>query len=517
MSSLNFFSQLFGGLKSAYGTYELNGARRSDGKAEGKALTKKGEVTSELFQKHLNGELSLGIVPIMEDNNCKWGCIDVDEYAGFNPLIIIKKIRELKIPLFPYRSKSGGLHIFLHIDGVIPATDMIDKLTELASRLGLADCEIFPKQRTINVKLGTIGNWLNLPYHNAKLTTRHAIDDNGHSIPIEDLEKAVKPYVIKPEEFYKIKVEEYKDEDELFAEYPPCVQNFVKNAVGEGHRNEALFNVGVCMLKKHGKDGAWEDELGDINKGWGDKAYPASELKATVIKSLSGDKNYNYKCQTDIARKYCNQGLCMKRKLGIGKNNYSFTVDSFQKINTKPPKYILTIDKKPVRLTGQQLCQQQLLKTELFDWDIVWKTMEKEAFNMWLNYLKSMQTDVEGYDFTDDDKDEFQYLFRHFLDDSQVADDITQTQSDYIYQENGFVFFRAEVFKKFLKKDGNNLKRDEVKELLIDNGAEYVRGHNGYKARLWKVPKPEQEDIKERNVKFKRELPGFDPDADQNI
>ena len=79
------------------------------------------------------------------------------------------------------------------------------------------------------------------------------------------------------------------------------------------------------------------------------------------------------------------------------------------------------------------------------------------------------------------------------------------------------MFFRAEVFKKFLKKDGNNLKRDEVKELLIDNGAEYVRGHNGYKARLWKVPKPEQEDIKERNVKFKRELPGFDPDADQNI
>ena len=242
MSSLNFFSQLFGGLKSAYGTYELNGARRSDGKAEGKALTKKGEVTLELFQKHLNGELSLGIVPIMENNNCKWGCIDVDEYAGFNPLTIIKKIRELKLPLFPYRSKSGGLHIFLHIDGVIPATDMIDKLTELASRLGLADCEIFPKQRTINVKLGTIGNWLNLPYHNAKLTTRHAIDDNGHSIPIEDLEKAVKPYHIKPEEFYKIKVEEYKDEDELFAEYPPCVQNFVKNPVGEGHRNEALFN-----------------------------------------------------------------------------------------------------------------------------------------------------------------------------------------------------------------------------------------------------------------------------------
>ena len=90
MSSLNFFSKLFGGLTSAYGTYELNGAHREDGKAEGRALTKKGDVTIELFRQHLNGQLSLGIVPIMKDNQCKWGCIDVDEYDGFNPLIIIK-------------------------------------------------------------------------------------------------------------------------------------------------------------------------------------------------------------------------------------------------------------------------------------------------------------------------------------------------------------------------------------------------------------------------------------------
>jgi hypothetical protein len=108
-------------------------------------------------------------------------------------------------------------------------------------------------------------------------------------------------------------------------------------------------------------------------------------------------------------------------------------------------------------LTGQQLCQQQLLKTELFDADIVWKTMEKEQFHLWLNYLKTMQTDVEGYDFTDDDKDEFQYLFKNFTDDNQVADHISQTQSDYIYEEEGHLFFRAEVFKKFLKKEGQNL------------------------------------------------------------
>ena len=518
MSSLDFFSKLFGGLTSAYGTYELTGARRADGKAEGRALTKKADVTLDLFAKHLKGELSLGIVPIMKDNNCKWGCIDVDEYDGFDPLKIIKKIRELNLPLFPYRSKSGGLHIFLHIDGVVPATDMIDKLTQLASRLGLADCEIFPKQRTINVELGTIGNWLNLPYQNAELTTRHAINDTGQSIAIEDLEKAVQPYLVKPEDFYKIKLEELEDEDEDFKEYPPCVQNFIKNAVkpGEG-RNEALFNVGVCMLKKHGKDGAWENELNEVNKSWGSDQIDPKELKVTVIKSLNGDKDYNYRCSSPIAKKFCDQAACVKRKLGIGKKNYTFNVDSFQKISTKPPKYILTIDKKPVRLNGQQLCQQQLLKTELFDADIVWKTMKSDDFGLWLNYLKSIQTDVEGYDFTDDDKDEFEYLFRNFIDDSQLADDISQTQTDYVFQDDGHLFFRAEVFKKFLKKDGNNMKPSEVKELLIDNGAEYIRQYKDYKARLWKIPKPKKENIKERNVEFKTEQSPFDPDTQQNF
>ena len=132
---------------------------------------------------------------------------------------------------------------------------------------------------------------------------------------------------------------------------------------------------------------------------------------------------------------------------------------------------------------------------------------------MWLTFLKSMQTEVEGYDFTDDDKDEFEYLFRNFIDDSQLADHITQTQTDYIFEDDGHLFFRAEVFKKFLKKDGNNMKPSEVKELLIDNGAEYIRSHSDYKGRLWKIPKPKQENIKERNVKFTQQAAPFDPDS----
>jgi hypothetical protein len=38
-------------------------------------------------------EPALGIVPINEDNECKWGAIDIDTYP-FDHLKLIKKIRE---------------------------------------------------------------------------------------------------------------------------------------------------------------------------------------------------------------------------------------------------------------------------------------------------------------------------------------------------------------------------------------------------------------------------------------
>ena len=50
-------------------------------KVKGKSFVKREPVTNELWQNHLEGlEPSLGIIPINDDNKCKWGCIDIDSY-----------------------------------------------------------------------------------------------------------------------------------------------------------------------------------------------------------------------------------------------------------------------------------------------------------------------------------------------------------------------------------------------------------------------------------------------------
>ena len=116
--------------------------------------------------KHLKGEgPALGIIPITENNDCRWGCIDIDEY-NFDHTSLIKSIRNNKLPLIVCRSKSGGAHVFLFTKENIPASLMQSKLKQMAIILGYEGSEIFPKQTEILVDRGDTGNFLNLPYYN---------------------------------------------------------------------------------------------------------------------------------------------------------------------------------------------------------------------------------------------------------------------------------------------------------------------------------------------------------------
>ena len=72
---------------------------------------------------------SLGIIPINDNNECKWGCIDIDFYAEFDHKKLIDQIGNLKLPLMVCRSKSGGAHVFLFTTEYVSAAKLMrDKL-----------------------------------------------------------------------------------------------------------------------------------------------------------------------------------------------------------------------------------------------------------------------------------------------------------------------------------------------------------------------------------------------------
>ncbi len=179
------FKSIFYGLDRAYGQYVSDG-QSVNGKASGKAFILKQPVTDQLWIDHINGkDPSLGIIPIRDDSSCIWGCIDIDTYPlDFKK--IVSKIRKLDLPLVMCRSKSGGAHIFLFLREPTQAKIIRDKLIEWSGLIGYANCEVFPKQIEIRADRGDTGNFLNLPYHGGDESMRHAFDDDGQAITLDE-------------------------------------------------------------------------------------------------------------------------------------------------------------------------------------------------------------------------------------------------------------------------------------------------------------------------------------------
>ena len=158
--------------------------RQRNGKEEARYEIVRAPLTADLVQKHLDGELGVGSIPIDETNKCRFGALDIDDYNLDLP-VLLAKVRRFKLPLVLCRSKSGGAHLFLFLSEKVAASEVRDRLAEFASVLGWGNCEIFPKQEELLAERGDVGNFINLPYQNAKYTTRYALQKNGNSLDLE--------------------------------------------------------------------------------------------------------------------------------------------------------------------------------------------------------------------------------------------------------------------------------------------------------------------------------------------
>ena len=294
------FKNIFQGLDRAHGVTIVGESNGNGTKIKGKSFVKREPITNELWQKHLDGVDSLGVIPINDDNKCKWGCIDIDSYAGFDHQKLINKIKQFKLPLVVCRSKSGGAHVFLFTTDYVSASLMQDKLNEIRSVLGYGGSEVFPKQRELKSKDDT-GNFLNLPYFNYNNTTRYAFKDDGGGATLEDFFNLVERY--KQQDISTIEV---KRPETPYSDGPPCVELMVQNKVTEGGRNNALFHYGVYAKSKWPEN--WKTKLMLFNDSA--MAKPLSDIEVNIIIKQHEKKDWGYKCNDQPMCSLCDKKLC---------------------------------------------------------------------------------------------------------------------------------------------------------------------------------------------------------------
>ena len=345
---LERFKQVFSGLEIAYGQTKKTDNFSETGKHQTKSFTIKNPPTDRLWQGHLDGEdPALGIVPIREDNRCKWGCIDIDTYP-FDHKSFIKKIRSKNIPMILFRSKSGGAHAFLFTKDFVPASLMRVRLKKIAAELGYAKAEIFPKQDYIRADRGDTGSFLNLPYHGGDKTIRYAFDDEGNCLTLNQFFDMYEKYSLSEKELANVKKikEKLEDDNNPLKGAPPCLIAISKEGIPNGQRNNAMYNFGVYLKKRHSSD--WDLKMYDYNKKYCTPPLERKEIEI-LIKSLER-KEYQYKCKDEPIQSFCNAKLCVTQEFGVGDGAPSPTITEIRKYDSDPPIYFVTIDGESVEV-----------------------------------------------------------------------------------------------------------------------------------------------------------------------
>jgi hypothetical protein len=354
MSSTQNILAAFEGSKVAHGTTNVGRIGRN-GKADADSRIVRESLTLQKIQDHLDGTRGVGAIPINKDNQCQWGALDIDVYDLDHPTLQ-QKIQKLKLPLVHCRSKSGGAHLFLFLTHYEQASIVREYLEEMAVAIGHSGCEIFPKQDKILSDRGDVGNFINLPYFNAKLTQRYCFNKKGEAMDLEEFVAFIEKSQVSIDKLEKSSV---SGKRKYFTDGPPCLEHLFANGPTGEDRNKKLFMCGVYARYKTPDD--WVAEFESMNRQLFTSPLDAKEVM-NLQKSLD-KKEYFYTCEQEPFKSYCDKQLCITRKFGVGDQGPEMLpIGSLTIMLSEPRLYFLDVAGSRVQLSTEQLQNQTLFQ-----------------------------------------------------------------------------------------------------------------------------------------------------------
>jgi hypothetical protein len=522
------FMAFFKGNIHNYGQHTYNFVE-GEVKEKGKSIT----VTDKLltigkYRDHLNGKSGLGLIPINEENKCCFAVIDIDLYAKDLDMYI-EAIEKNNFPLIPFKSKSGGLHLYMFFKTFVSAKTAIDLMNKLVALLSIDTLikqesnkvvEVFPKQ--YKLQKGRVGSWINLPYYDCSKTRACAIK-NGKDLGIEEAILYIKEKITTVgdvENFIK---------DLPFNDAPPCLQSlYFLNPLRENDgRNEFLFSFGVYLKKKD--ENFFEQALFEINNSLSNPLDP-DELERTIISSLR-KKDYTYKCKISPCLDYCNKTRCKKREYGVGKEDGYFSDLDYGKlyqIKTAQPYYEWEIKvqdakgfkKLRFRNEDEIIRQDTFLKLcfrELHLLPIKLKQAE------WFKIINQCLIEIEIVDIEQEDDTSPITLFKSFFFDFLLNRAMAQTQEQilnkrvFFDKEKELYYFRTKDFLEYLfvHKNFRYFTPGEIHSLLIDMKVQGTRIRLGKKqVRISTLSLQDSENVSIVDTeKFEPDFKEYDPEA----
>lgn len=378
------FTQLFRGKTNTYVRNELPKEKPEAGqKIKTKITNNEGKVDKDLMVHHLDGDFGVGVCPVNAEGKCFFGVIDIDYYKA-KIKRVLRFIKEYQFPLLPFRSKSGGLHVYLMLAKAVSAKTMRETLKEICyyfsldTIYGKNKVEIFPKQD----KAEGFGSSVTLPYFNAENPYTYLLDLDGNPVEFREAMFYIRNH------FTTIEAVKEALEHLPYNDAPPCIQRILlSEEIGgeDSGRNNFLFSYAVYAKKKYGN--GFEDYVKEINAGF-EVPLEDSVVEQTCESVKSNE--YLYKCKDIPCNAFCDKASCRKREFGLGKDKGHFTgIDYGQlfRYKTAEPYYIWKL-----RLNGQEAWVDVIFKDEGYLLD------QRNFAKMCVRYLNQAPMQVSNND-----------------------------------------------------------------------------------------------------------------------
>ena len=378
------FALLFKGKTNTYVHNELPKEKPEAGqKIKTKITNNEGTVDKDLLLHHLNGDFGVGICPVNAEGKCFFGVLDIDYYKG-KIKRVLQFIKDYQLPLLPFRSKSGGLHVYLMLAKPVSAKSMREVLNQiiyyfsLDMLYGKAKVEVFPKQE----KAEGFGSSVTLPYFNADNPYTYLLDLDGNPVPFREAMDYIQHHLSSLEEVKKA------IENLPYNDAPPCIQRIlISEEVGgeDTGRNNFIFSFAVYAKKKWGN--GFEDCVKEVNDNF---EVPLEDSVVEQTCTSVREHEYIYKCKDIPCNSYCDKPVCRKREFGLGKDKGHFTgIDYGQlyRYKTAEPYYVWKL-----RLLGQEVWVDVVFKDEGYLLD------QKNFAKMCVRYLNQAPMQVSNND-----------------------------------------------------------------------------------------------------------------------
>jgi len=500
-TQLKRFMDLFRGNSRSFGQFDPDEPKNRSMK------TLKEPLNSSFFEKHLKGEIGLGIVPIRDDGLVWFGAIDIDNHDSSCDLDLASielKIRTLGLPLILCRSKSGGAHLYLFGREPLRADMAKGVLLRWMSDLNIegSDC-VFPKQTKLIMDAEgnrALGNWINLPYFNAHETNRYAIE-NGCPCSFDLFLTNAETNSITQEE-----LEKYFNAEHSNA--PPCIKAALKHGIENGQRNEALFHITIYN-KKRNPNSALE-MTHSMQAELFEESLPYAEANRTIKSALK--KAYEYSCKKDPWRDWCDKDECRKLKYGISDSEYEsitasdklpmFT-DLIKYINSEPVVWEFKMDGVPIIMTTEELMDYRQVRVKAIE-KINKVLPSKLKQSQWTDEILSelmKEIKFEEAPIESTPNGVLKFRLEEFLRKADLTNDGADINDRSVmlrgmpvvswYQNEKMVMFRAMDYEDYLKRTKTDIPKNKTlwyranREMGVINFRVRVKGRV---MSVWAVP-----------------------------